>query len=128
MSLAREDNSGSFQELIHSDEVDFGQLSLLKINRGCQRGGHYHRRKREWFSCIHGICRMELANIKTGVKRYTVLGGLKNEFIYVAPFENHTIVNISDHECELLVISSEIYREEDADTIKFDANAIEVGC
>jgi UDP-2-acetamido-2,6-beta-L-arabino-hexul-4-ose reductase len=115
-----EDKRGSFQELVHAHEITFGQLGLLKINVGCRRGGHYHKRKEEWFACLHGICRMELANVKTGVQRNIIMGGLNNEFVYVAPFESHTVVNISDSECELLVISSETYNDKDSDTIKLN--------
>jgi UDP-2-acetamido-2,6-beta-L-arabino-hexul-4-ose reductase len=117
-----EDKRGSFQELVHANEIRFGQLGLLKIKEGCRRGGHYHKRKEEWFACIHGICRMELANIKTGVRNTIIMGGLNNEFIYVAPFESHTVVNFSDSECELLVISSETYNDKDSDTIKFEVD------
>lgn len=113
------DNRGSFQELAHSDDVKFGQLSLLTVNPNCERGGHYHTYKEEWFSCIHGRCRMDLINVKDGTKRSIFMGGLNNEFVYIKPYESHIVVNIGENVCELLVIISEKYTEETVDTIKY---------
>jgi UDP-2-acetamido-2,6-beta-L-arabino-hexul-4-ose reductase len=111
--------TGSFQELAHASDVKFGQLSMLTIKEGCARGGHYHTRKEEWFCCIHGICEMELINIKTKERRVIDLLEGKREFVKVNPYESHTIANRSDMDCELLVIISEEYNEKDADTIKY---------
>jgi UDP-2-acetamido-2,6-beta-L-arabino-hexul-4-ose reductase len=55
-----ENETGSFQELARSNDVKFGQLSYLTIAPNCSRGNHYHKRKEEWFCCIHGTCEMKL--------------------------------------------------------------------
>jgi len=40
------------------------------------------------------------------------------EFVIVNPYEVHVVLNPSNRECELLIISSEEYDPENTDTIK----------
>lgn len=110
---------GSFQELVHCDDVKFGQLSLLKVKSGCARGGHYHTRKQEWFCCIRGKCVMEIANVKDYSSRSVIMNETKAEFLLINPYEYHLVRNFSKSDtCELLIIASEIYNPEDADTFE----------
>jgi len=119
MFQTHENETGSFQELAHSSDVKFGQLSILKINPGCTRGNHYHTRKEEWFCCIRGMCELRLNNIKDGSSKVVVIDEKNREFILVRPFENHIVTNLSKHnDCELLTIISEQYNPEDPDTFK----------
>ena len=112
-----EDDRGSFQELAHSEDVKFGQLSLLKVNPSCVRGGHYHTRKQEWFCCIRGICATEMTDIRDNTKRTVIMEENEQEFICVKPYESHIVHNLSESTvCELLVIISEPYNPDDADT------------
>jgi dTDP-4-dehydrorhamnose 3,5-epimerase-like enzyme len=114
------DERGSFQELAHENEIVFGQLSLLKVNPKCTRGGHYHTYKEEWFCCIRGKCLMEMIDVKTKRVRKVELDGEKPEFIYILPYESHSVINNYDEPCELLVIVSEIYDEKTHDTYKYE--------
>jgi len=110
-------SSGFFQELAHKKDVKFGQLSYLVIEKNCTRGNHYHKRKQEWFCCIHGKCEMQLCNVRNNKMRTVILDSLKKEFVKVYPFENHILKNLSKNEkCELLIIISEEYDENDPDT------------
>lgn len=116
-----EDERGSFQELAHSDDVQFGQLSILKINPKCVRGGHYHTRKQEWFCCIHGKCRLDLVNVYDKSQLSSILEDTCRVFLPVEPFHIHTVKNLSNTKvCELLVIASEKYNPDDADTITYN--------
>jgi UDP-2-acetamido-2,6-beta-L-arabino-hexul-4-ose reductase len=114
-----ENDAGSFQELAHAYDVEFGQLSLLTIAPGCKRGGHYHTHKKEWFCCIHGKCHLILIDISNKQRRTVVLTGDHRECVEVNPYKSHTVQNCSDQECELLVISSEEYDPDNPDTIKY---------
>ena len=116
-----QNDTGSFQELAHASEVEFGQLSLLTVNSRCKRGGHYHIHKREWFCCLHGECYLVATDIRTKQQRSTLLSEDSREFVPVEPYETHVVLNPSDCECELLVISSEEYDPENPDTIKYRA-------
>lgn len=115
-----ENGTGSFQELARTNDVRFGQLSILTVNPGCSRGNHYHTRKEEWFCCIHGRCLMTMENVKDGKQRKVVLVDTNREFVKVEPYENHVVVNDGLEVCELLIIISEEYDEGDPDTLRPD--------
>ena len=114
-------DTGSFQELAHASDIQFGQLSLLTIAPRRSRGGHYHTHKKEWFCCLHGSCYLVLTNpegkqLGSGI----ALNEDNREFVAVLPHEVHTILNPHDRECELLVICNEEYDPDNPDTIKFE--------
>lgn len=114
-------DTGLFQELARDKDVKFGQISLLVINSGYSRGGHYHTRKEEWFCCIRGQCRMNLLNIHSMVTKDILLDEVTREFIKVEPFWSHTLTNISDEKaCDIIIIISEEYNESDPDTFNFE--------
>ena len=112
--------TGSFQELAHASDVEFGQLSLLTVAPRCTRGGHYHTRKMEWFCCIHGRCYIACTDVRTGRQRSITLEESNREFLIVNPYESHIALNPHDQECELLVICNEEYDPENPDTIKWE--------
>jgi len=112
-------DTGSFQELAHASDLEFGQLGLLTIAPRCERGRHYHTRKKEWFCCLHGKCYIVATDVRTGQQRSIVLDGANREFVIVNPYEVHVVLNPSDVECELLIISSEEYDPENPDTITY---------
>ncbi|MHB8102958.1 MAG: polysaccharide biosynthesis C-terminal domain-containing protein [Methanosarcina sp.] len=119
MYPVHKNETGSFQELARTNDVKFGQLSHLVISPSCWRGNHYHTRKEEWFCCLGGKCELKLINVNTKVSRSIVLDDSNREFVKVDPFENHIITNTdSEKDCELLIIISEEYDEEDPDTFK----------
>ena len=111
--------TGSFQELAHkSDGIEFGQLSLLIVAPRQTRGGHYHTYKREWFCCIRGECYIALADTTGNQIGCAVLSENAKMFVGVCPNRTHTVLNIGDVECVLLVISSKEYNPDDADTYR----------
>jgi UDP-2-acetamido-2,6-beta-L-arabino-hexul-4-ose reductase len=116
--------TGSFQELVHASEVEFGQLSLLTIAPGCERGGHYHTRKREWFCCLHGSCTIVLRSPDGDLIGLVAVDENRREFIQVLPGEVHTVVNSHNVECELLIICNEVYDQDDTDTVKWEAKEV----
>lgn len=120
MFPVHENESGSFQELAHSNDVVFGQLSILSIRPGFTRGGHYHTRKKEWFCCIHGHCIIKIINIKNGEEKEIRLNGKKRQFLKIKPYEKHWVKNIGKDVCELLIIISEEYDKKDPDTFTDD--------
>ncbi|MCK9600728.1 MAG: WxcM-like domain-containing protein [Sphaerochaeta sp.] len=121
MHPLHENDTGSFQELARSSDVEFGQLSLLTIAPRCTRGGHYHTHKREWFCCLHGECHIITTNVRTGKQSGITLSGNNREFVTIDPYEAHIILNPYDRECELLIICNEEYDPDNADTITYKA-------
>jgi dTDP-4-dehydrorhamnose 3,5-epimerase-like enzyme len=121
MYHVHENETGLFQELARSNDIKFGQISLLIINSGCSRGGHFHARKEEWFCCIHGKCRIDLLNVHSKVTKEAILDDTKREFFKVEAFWSHTLTNLSDEKtCDIIVIVSEEFDESNPDTIRFE--------
>lgn len=113
-------DTGLFQELAHKSDVEFGQLSLLVVAPRCQRGGHYHTHKTEWFCCLHGRCYIVLRSPDGTPLGRLSLNDDRRQLIRILPGEVHTILNPNDQECELLVICDEEYDPENPDTIKIE--------
>ncbi|KKK88424.1 hypothetical protein LCGC14_2743300, partial [marine sediment metagenome] len=69
---------------------------------------------------IYGRCKMEMVDIRDGSLRVVILNGsASREFVKVRRYERHIVKNLSNSEkCELLVIASEEYDENDPDTFK----------
>ena len=107
---------GSFQELARKDDVTFGQLSLLRIDPGAKRGYHYHKRKKEWFCCIRGKCKLVTHNVNSLLDNFCFLKASDKEFVGVHCFESHYLENVGNEICEILIIISEEYDESDPDT------------
>lgn len=113
-------DTGSFQELVHKSDVEFGQLSLLTIAPGCTRGGHYHTRKKEWFCCLHGRCVIVTTDVTIKDQQYISLSEDNIKFVAVNPRKSHTVVNTGSYKCELLVICDEEYDANNTDTIRYE--------
>ena len=124
MHPLHQNEAGSFQELAHASDVEFGQLSLLTVAPRRTRGGHYHTWKKEWFCCLHGRCYIVATDIRTSRQRRIALEDSNREFVIVNPYEAHTVLNPNDRECELLVISSDEYDQDNTDTIKYEAKEV----
>ncbi|MCK4730450.1 MAG: WxcM-like domain-containing protein [Candidatus Aenigmarchaeota archaeon] len=121
MNPVHENESGLFQEIAKKNEVIFGQLSFLIIKPGHSRGNHYHKRKVEWFCCLHGKCELLLTEVNKKSKRCILLDSSNRELVKVNPFENHILNNKNNaKDCEILIIISEEYDESDPDTFKFE--------
>ncbi|RLG10856.1 hypothetical protein DRN73_06820 [Candidatus Pacearchaeota archaeon] len=116
-----ENSTGVFQELARKKDVTFGQLSYLIIRPNCSRGDHYHKRKREWFCCLHGRCELIIKDVRTNKTKNIILDESCKEFVKVNPFENHILKNLSDsHDCEILIIVNEEFNPEDPDTYRIE--------
>lgn len=116
-----ENESGIFQELAKKKDLEFGQLNYLLIKPGCSRGGHYHKRKREWFCCIEGECELEIRNLDSGLVKKVHLDSRKKEFVSVEPPSHHSVRNPNTKEsCKLIIITNEEFDESSPDTYKED--------
>ena len=114
--------TGMFQELAHVSNMAFGQLSVLGVNPGCTRGGHYHIRKQEWFCAVSGTGILKIMDLETREEKIFSLDGFKErQFFLVNPNEVHWVINTDPYtDLEVLIIISEEYDKRNADTFKFE--------
>ena len=109
------DNRGSFTELIHT--VDCGQVSINISKAGITKGQHWHNSKWEQFIVVHGHGLIQERNIVTGEMVEFEVSGDKIEAVYMIPGWTHNIINLSNIEDLVTVMTcNEIFNPNKPDT------------
>lgn len=109
------DDRGSFTELMHTK--DCGQVSINISKPGITKGQHWHNSKWEQFIVVHGHGLIQERNINTGEFVEFEVSGDKIEAIYMIPGWTHNIINLSDTEDLVTVMTcNEIFDLEKPDT------------
>lgn len=90
------DDRGSFTELLHTE--DCGQISVNISKPGIVKGEHWHNSKWELFIVVSGHGLIQERNINTGEKVEFEVSGDKIEAIHMIPGWTHNIVNLSETE------------------------------
>ena len=109
------DNRGSFTELVHT--LDCGQVSINISKPGITKGNHWHNSKWEQFIVVAGHGLIQERNINTGEFIEFEVSGDKIEAVYMIPGWTHNIINLSDTENLVTVMTcNEIFDKEHPDT------------
>lgn len=109
------DDRGSFTELVHTE--DCGQVSINISKPGITKGQHWHNSKWEQFIVVHGHGLIQERNINTGEIIEFEVSGDKIESVYMIPGWTHNIINLSDTEDLVTVMTcNEIFNPEKPDT------------
>ena len=109
------DDRGSFTELVHT--VDCGQVSINISKPGITKGQHWHNSKWEQFIVVHGHGLIQERNINTGETVEFEVSGDNIESIYMIPGWTHNIINLSDTEDLVTVMTcNEVFDPNHPDT------------
>lgn len=109
------DDRGSFTELVHT--VDCGQVSINISKPGITKGQHWHNSKWEQFIVVHGHGLIQERNINTGETVEFKVSGDKIEAIYMIPGWTHNIINLSETEDLVTVMTcNEVFDPAKPDT------------
>lgn len=109
------DDRGSFTELVHTQ--DCGQISINISKPGITKGQHWHNSKWELFIVVSGNGIIQERNINTGEMVEFEVSGDKIEAIYMIPGWSHNIINLSDTENLVTVMTcNEIFNPDKPDT------------
>lgn len=109
------DDRGSFTELVHT--LDCGQVSINISKPGITKGQHWHNSKWEQFIVVAGHGLIQERNINTGETIEFEVTGDKIEAIYMIPGWTHNIINLSDTENLVTVMTcNEIFNPNHPDT------------
>ena len=109
------DSRGSFTELVHTQ--DCGQVSINISKPGITKGQHWHNSKWEQFIVVHGHGLIQERNIHTGEMVEFEVSGDKIESVYMIPGWTHNIINLSDTEDLVTVMTcNEIFDPNHPDT------------
>lgn len=111
------DERGSFTELMHT--LDCGQVSVNISKPGIVKGQHWHNSKWELFIVVAGHALIQERNINTGELVEFEVSGDKIEAVYMIPGWTHNIINLSDTENLVTVMTcNEVFNSEKPDTFR----------
>ena len=109
------DDRGSFTELVHT--ADCGQVSINISKPGITKGQHWHNSKWELFIVVAGHGLIRERNIHTGETVEFEVSGDKIEAVHMIPGWTHNIINLSETENLVTVMTcNEIFNPERPDT------------
>ena len=109
------DDRGSFTELMHTEEC--GQVSINISKPGITKGQHWHNSKWELFIVVQGHGLIQERNINTGETVEFEVSGDKIEAIHMIPGWTHNIINLSETENLVTVMTcNEIFDPKHPDT------------
>ena len=109
------DERGSFTELVHT--LDCGQVSINISKPGITKGNHWHNSKWEQFIVVSGHGLIQERNINTGEFIEFEVSGDKIESVYMIPGWTHNIINLSETENLVTVMTcNEIFNKDKPDT------------
>ena len=109
------DARGSFTELVHT--ADCGQVSINISKPGITKGQHWHNSKWEQFIVVHGHGLIQQRNIHTNETVEFAVSGEKIEAVYMIPGWTHNIINLSDTEDLVTVMTcNEVFDPSHPDT------------
>ena len=109
------DDRGSFTELVHTE--DCGQVSINISKPGITKGQHWHNSKWELFIVVAGHGLIQERNINTGEMVEFEVSGDKIEAVHMIPGWTHNIINLSETENLVTVMTcNEIFNPQKPDT------------
>ena len=109
------DARGSFTELLHTEKC--GQISVNISKPGITKGQHWHNSKWEQFIVVSGHGLIQERNINTGEKIEFEVSGDRIEAVYMIPGWSHNIINLSETENLITVMTcNEIFDPGHPDT------------
>ena len=109
------DSRGSFTELMHTE--DCGQVSINISKPGITKGEHWHNSKWELFIVVKGHGLIQERNINTNEFVEFEVSGDKIEAIHMIPGWTHNIINLSESEDLVTVMTcNEVFEPDHPDT------------
>lgn len=109
------DERGSFTELVHTE--DCGQVSINISRPGITKGQHWHNSKWELFIVVQGYGLIQERNINTGEIVEFEVSGDKIEAVHMIPGWTHNIINLSETENLVTVMTcNEVFNPNHPDT------------
>jgi UDP-2-acetamido-2,6-beta-L-arabino-hexul-4-ose reductase len=112
------DERGMLFEILRFKDYNIpgdGQLYTFSIEPGMRRGDHYHLKKQEWFTCVHGKATVLLTSDK-GEDKFVEISAETPEIIYAAPGTAHALLNATNEVAVIVSYGSKQHDPDDEDT------------
>lgn len=115
----KRDERGWLAEVIKTEDVGshpFGLIHITTAKPGYTKGGHFHKRKTEWFCVIKGQGQLFLKDLESGEEKSLKLWEEDMSLVRIPPFIFHSIKNVGNDEMYVLAYVSEGFDPKDPDT------------
>lgn len=115
----KKDNRGWLAEIVRPDDIETKKFGLVLVTTalpGQTKGGHYHKRKTEWYCVIKGDGLLTLVDNESKEKKEMKIGEENMVLVRIPPKTTHSIKNIGDCELYLIAYVDEAFNESDPDT------------
>ena len=112
------DKRGYLLEILRSDEIkeNIQQIYFSTSESGAVRGGHYHKKKVEWFCVVKGKAKLFLEDTTSKEREELILSDEKPTIVKIPPMIRHSLENIGRKEMYLIVVSNIVFDHHDPDT------------
>lgn len=100
------DQRGTLFEVIRFEDFNIptgGYIYTFSINPHFRRGDHYHHKKVEWFTCVHGKAKVLLSTVDGNFNEIVELSASEPRLVYAPTGTIHALIN---QEEEVAVIVS----------------------
>lgn len=117
----KRDERGWLAEVIKTEDVGnspFGLIHITTAKAGYTKGGHFHKRKTEWFCVIKGEGELFLKDLKSNEEKNLKLREEDMSLVKIPPFIFHSIKNVGEGDMYLLAYVSEGFDPNDPDTYR----------
>jgi len=115
----KQDERGFLFEVLRREEVGeklFGHLLISVAHPGRSKGGHYHKKKYEWFCVIKGEAILNVVDNKTKESLEIPMGDTARVLVKLYPFTTHSITNTGNEDVYLLAYTDLPFDSRDQDT------------
>jgi len=96
----------------------FGEIYVIKGDKGKARANHYHLAATEWFTVLQGQVRLNLKHVETGETASLLLTAHAPVTIRVNPSVAHSLIGVDDQDYIMMAYTD--VRYDPVDTIAHD--------
>ena len=100
------DPRGTLFELLRFEDFNIpegGYVYTFSINPHYRRGDHYHHKKVEWFTCVHGKAKVLLSTVDGKYNKVIEISADKPKLVYAPAETIHALINEEDEEVAVIV-------------------------
>jgi len=108
IDFQHKDQRGILRQIISGN---WKQLNILEVKKGYSRGGHYHKKTKEFFYILKG--KVELGIIDMRTKEESTYRFKRGDCFIVDLYESHTVKALTDS--ILVILLSKIHDPKNSD-------------
>ena len=113
------DPRGTLFEVIRFKDFSIpegGQIYTFSINPHFRRGDHYHHKKVEWFTCVHGKAKVLLSTVDGKENKVIEISAADPKLVYAPAETIHALINQEEEVAVIVSYGTVQHDDDDPDT------------